>query len=76
MSSLKKFGDWKNVLVEIEDGIGWVTLNRPEKRNAMSPGLNNDMVDVLNKIEVEDSIGVVVLTGAGTAFTAASRRLT
>ena len=70
MSSLKKFGDWKNVLVEIEDGIGWVTLNRPEKRNAMSPGLNNDMVDVLNKIEVEDSIGVVVLTGAGTAFTA------
>ncbi len=68
--TMKKFGDWKNVLVEIEDGIGWVTLNRPEKRNAMSPALNDDMVDVLNRIEVEDSIGVVVLTGAGTAFTA------
>ena len=68
--TLKKFGDWKNVLVDIEDGIGWVTLNRPEKRNAMSPALNDDMIDVLNKIEVEDSIGVVVLTGAGAAFTA------
>ncbi len=68
--TLKKFGDWKNVLVEIEDGIGWVTLNRPEKRNAMSPALNDDMVDVLNAIEVEESIGVLVLTGAGTAFTA------
>ena len=70
MSGAKKFGDWKNVLVEIEDGIGWVTLNRPEKRNAMSPALNDDMVDVLNAIEVEDSIGVVVLTGAGNSFTA------
>jgi trans-feruloyl-CoA hydratase/vanillin synthase len=68
--NLKKFGDWKNVLVEVEDGIGWVTLNRPEKRNAMSPALNDDMVDILNAIEVEESIGVIVLTGAGNSFTA------
>ena len=36
----KKIGNWKNVLVEIVDGIAWVTLNRPEKRNAMNPALN------------------------------------
>ena len=66
----KKFGDWKNVLVEIEDGIAWVTLNRPEKRNAMSPALNDDMVEVLDALEVEESAGVLELTGAGSAFTA------
>jgi trans-feruloyl-CoA hydratase/vanillin synthase len=75
-SKTEKFGEWKNVLVDIETeagakaGIAWVTLNRPEKRNAMSPGLNDDMVDVLNKIEVEEGVGCVVITGAGTAFTA------
>ena len=40
-------GDWRNVLLEIEDGIAWVTLNRPEKRNAMSPALNDEMVQVV-----------------------------
>ena len=58
-------GDWKNVLVEIADGIAWVTLNRPEKRNAMSPALNNEMVAVLDAVELADEAGVLVLTGAG-----------
>jgi len=33
----------------------------PHKRNAMSPALNNDMVDVLNTLEVDEDAGVVVL---------------
>ena len=45
---------WDNVKVEFEDGIAWVTLNRPDKRNAMSPGLNRDMMNVL----VRQSISV------------------
>ena len=40
----RKKDPWgKLVLVEFEDGIAWVTLNRPEKRNAMSPALNDEM---------------------------------
>ena len=35
----------KNVLVDFEDGIAWVTLNRPEKRNAINPGIVYEMVD-------------------------------
>jgi len=64
--------DWsyENVLVEIADGVAWVTLNRPEKRNAMSPGLCYDMVDVLSRLDVDDSVRVLVLTGAGEAFSA------
>jgi trans-feruloyl-CoA hydratase/vanillin synthase len=69
-SGSKKLGDWKNVLVAIEDGIAWVTLNRPEKRNAMNPPLNDDMVEALDAVELEDSAGVLVLTGAGDSFSA------
>jgi trans-feruloyl-CoA hydratase/vanillin synthase len=60
----------KNVLVEFEDGIAWVIMNRPKKRNAMSPSLNREMLEVLDALEVDDRCGVLVLTGAGDAFSA------
>lgn len=58
------------VKVEFEDGVAWVTLNRPDKRNAMSPTLNREMIAILDAIEFDDRCGVVVLTGAGDSFTA------
>ena len=61
---------WETVRVSLEDGIGWVELNRPEKRNAMNPTLNAEMVDVLLTLDADDACGVVVLTGAGDAFSA------
>jgi trans-feruloyl-CoA hydratase/vanillin synthase len=60
----------KNVLVEFEDGIAWVRLNRPDKRNAMSPALNREMLEVLDALEVDDRCAVLVLTGAGESFSA------
>ena len=63
-------GDWKNVLVEVENGIAWVTMNRPTKRNCMSPALNDEMLDVLDVLDIDESVGVVVLTGAGDSFSA------
>ena len=61
---------WKTVRVTIDDGIAWVELNRPEKKNAMSPALNAEMIDVLTALDAEDGCGVLVLTGAGDAFSA------
>jgi trans-feruloyl-CoA hydratase/vanillin synthase len=58
------------VLVEFEEGIAWVSLNRPEKRNAMSPTLNKEMTEVLEALEIDDRCGVLVLTGAGDSFSA------
>ena len=60
----------KPVTVEFDEGIAWVTLNRPEKRNAMNPALNREMLAVLDALELDERCGVVVLTGAGDAFTA------
>ena len=58
------------VLVEFEDGIAWVTMNRPEKRNAMSPTLAAEMLQVMNALEIDPRCKVLVLTGAGNAFSA------
>jgi trans-feruloyl-CoA hydratase/vanillin synthase len=63
-------GRWKTVEVEIDDGIAWVELNRPEKRNAMNPTLNAEMVEVLLELDADDACGVLVLTGAGDAWSA------
>ncbi|KXU83534.1 p-hydroxycinnamoyl CoA hydratase/lyase [Paraburkholderia monticola] len=63
-------GRWKTVKVAVEGGIAWVTFNRPDKRNAMSPTLNKEMIDVLETLELDTEAQVLVLTGEGSAWTA------
>jgi trans-feruloyl-CoA hydratase/vanillin synthase len=58
------------VKVDIAGGIAWVTLNRPEKRNAISPALSAEMIRQLDLLEVNPEVGVVVITGAGNAYCA------
>jgi trans-feruloyl-CoA hydratase/vanillin synthase len=58
------------VTVEIKDAIATITLNRPAKRNAMSPSLHLEMADTLEKLRYEKTSRVVVITGAGEAFCA------
>ena len=62
--------EFQAVSFRIEDRIAWVKFNRPEKRNAMSPALNRRMMDVLDELEFHADVGVLVLTGEGTAWTA------
>ena len=59
------------VTVEIdEEGIAWVTFNRPEKRNAMNPALHYEMEEVLMALETDQAARVIVLTGAGNSWSA------
>ncbi|MFD0773969.1 p-hydroxycinnamoyl CoA hydratase/lyase [Streptomonospora algeriensis] len=58
------------VLVEFDEGIAWVTLNRPGKRNAMNPRLNEEMLAVLDALEGDERCRVLVLTGAGDSWSA------
>ena len=60
----------KTVLVDFDDGIAWVTLNRPDKRNAMSPALNEEMRETVEALAEDERCGVFVLTGAGDSFAA------
>jgi len=54
----------------IENRIAWLKFNRPAKRNCMSPALNRKMLELLDELEYRDDVGVVVLTGEGTAWSA------
>lgn len=58
------------VAFTVTDGIAWVSFNRPEKRNCMSPRLNRQMLRVLEALEFREDVGVLVLTGEGTAWSA------
>jgi feruloyl-CoA hydratase/lyase len=59
-----------NVVVEVESGIAWVTLNRPTKRNAINPGIVFEMVAAIDALEMNDDAKVIVITGSGEAFSA------
>ncbi|HWI73734.1 MAG TPA: enoyl-CoA hydratase-related protein [Baekduia sp.] len=61
---------WETVRTTVADGIGWLKFHRPDKRNAMSPTLNVEMAQALHALDADDDCGVVVLTGAGDAWSA------
>jgi feruloyl-CoA hydratase/lyase len=67
-------GTYETVKIERDNGpnagLSWVILNRPEKRNAMSPQLHFDMCNVLDELESDAQTKVLVLTGAGEAWCA------
>ncbi len=58
------------ILFRHDGPIATITLNRPERRNALTIQLFVELLDTLNRIEEEDAIRVVVLAGAGPAFCA------
>jgi enoyl-CoA hydratase len=55
---------------EVTDGVAVITLNRPEVRNALSLALLKELYDALVTADAADDVDVVILTGAGTAFSA------
>jgi trans-feruloyl-CoA hydratase/vanillin synthase len=61
---------YETILIEKQDRIAWVILNRPEKRNAMSPQLHRDMDAALDELAFDPEADVLVLTGAGEAWCA------
>ena len=56
---------YKTLLYEKKDGIAVVTLNRPDKLNALNSTVYNELYDVFNEAENDDAVRVVVLTGSG-----------
>ena len=62
---------YDHILVEREDGVGIVTLNRPDVLNAMNRKLGAELLDAVKALDADDGIGCLVITGAGDkAFTA------
>ena len=63
--------DQDAVLFEVADGVAWVTINRPEARNAVNQAVSEGLAAAWDQVESDDDIAVAVLSGAGeVAFSA------
>jgi enoyl-CoA hydratase/carnithine racemase len=61
---------YPTVLYSVEDGIATITLNRPEKMNAFTAQMRDDLVACFDASDADDAVRAVIVTGAGRAFCA------
>lgn len=61
---------YEQILTAVKDGILTITLNRPDKLNAFTGTMMNELIDAFEKASADDAVRVVVVTGAGRAFCA------
>jgi len=58
------------VLTDVREGVGWLTLNNPTERNTLTAEMVAGIVAAMDAFEADEGVGVVVVTGAGSAFCA------
>jgi 2-(1,2-epoxy-1,2-dihydrophenyl)acetyl-CoA isomerase len=58
----------KTVLLSIEDGVAWITLNRPDRLNAFAGRMRDDLHDAIDRAATSPEVRVLVITGAGRGF--------
>ncbi|HVO22520.1 MAG TPA: enoyl-CoA hydratase-related protein [Candidatus Margulisiibacteriota bacterium] len=61
---------YETIVLEKRDGMGIITLNRPQRLNAWTPVMGAEMADAFRNVDRDPSVRVAVLTGAGRAFCA------
>jgi enoyl-CoA hydratase len=61
---------YSDILYEVDGRVAFVTLNRPEKLNALSNNLRGEMIDAMKEAEADPDVGTIVLRAAGRAFSA------
>jgi enoyl-CoA hydratase len=61
---------YHDILYETDDRLAFITLNRPEKLNALSNNLRAELMDAMREAEHDDQVGVIVLRAAGRSFSA------
>lgn len=57
--------DFKNIIYEMTDGVATITINRPDKRNALNLETRRELKEALRLIRGDDNVKIVVITGAG-----------
>ncbi len=62
--------EFETLLFTVEENVAVVTLNRPERRNAMNGVLNHELVTVFKQVAADETVRAVVVTGAGKGFCA------
>ena len=62
--------DYTEIRYDVADGIGTITLHRPERMNAFTPVMRTELVEAFDAADADDDVRVVVVTGSGRAFCA------
>ena len=62
--------EYKNIIFEKKDGIGYVTMNRPKALNALNTEVLTELDDVFRAIDKDDEVQVAIVTGEGRSFIA------
>ena len=62
--------DYRDIIYETDGRVAFITLNRPAKLNALSNNHRGEVMDAMKEAEHDTEIGVIVLKGAGRAFSA------
>lgn len=60
--------DYQYLKYEIKDNVAWVTINRPEQRNALNRATLLELIDAFQRVDADETVRVAVLTGAGKVF--------
>lgn len=61
---------YEQIIYDVADGVATITLNRPEKMNAFTGVMMAEMIDAFDRIDADDDVRCVIVTGAGRAFCA------
>ncbi len=59
---------YNHIIYEVAEGIAWITLNRPEKLNSLSPEMIKEWTEAVQTAAQDSMVRVIVVTGAGRAF--------
>jgi enoyl-CoA hydratase/carnithine racemase len=62
--------DYTTIRYEVDQAIATITFDRPEKMNTLDTLMKNELIDALDRVDADDAVRVVVVTGAGKAFCA------
>jgi enoyl-CoA hydratase/carnithine racemase len=62
--------DFEQIIVDLDDGILTITLNRPERLNAWTATMARELIEAFDRADADDEVRVVIVTGAGRAFCA------
>lgn len=63
-------GAYQQIVFDVEDGIATLTLNRPDRLNAFTQTMRDELIDAFRSADADDAVRAVIVTGAGRAFCA------
>ena len=70
LRSSRRTMDYKDIRYATDDGVATITLHRPDKLNAFTPQMIPELVDAFDRVDADDAVRAVIVTGAGRAFCA------